>query len=159
MRVLIAIDGSSCSEAAVESISRRPWPPGSHLRIISVVELPIIPTPETWALPESYFNDLEKATRDQAEEAVAAANERLRERFGSEVEITTEIISGHPKEVILDEAEKWGADLIVLGSHGYRGWQRFLLGSVSQAVASHAKCSVEIVRGESRQDHPQQPGQ
>jgi nucleotide-binding universal stress UspA family protein len=48
--------------------------------------------------------------------------------------------------VILDEAEKWDADLIVLGSHGYSGWQRFLLGSVSHAVATHALCSVEIVR-------------
>jgi len=48
--------------------------------------------------------------------------------------------------VILDEAESWGADLIVLGSHGYNAWKRFLLGSVSQAVVSHAKCSVEVVR-------------
>jgi nucleotide-binding universal stress UspA family protein len=48
--------------------------------------------------------------------------------------------------VILDEAERWDADLIVLGSHGYNGWQRFLLGSVSHAVATHAHCSVEIVR-------------
>jgi hypothetical protein len=48
--------------------------------------------------------------------------------------------------VILDEAERWGADLIVVGSHGYRAWERFLLGSVSQAVVSHAKCSVAVVR-------------
>jgi nucleotide-binding universal stress UspA family protein len=48
--------------------------------------------------------------------------------------------------VILEEAERWDADLIVLGSHGYGLWQRFLLGSVSQAVVSHARCSVEVVR-------------
>jgi nucleotide-binding universal stress UspA family protein len=48
--------------------------------------------------------------------------------------------------VILDEAEKWKADLIVVGSHGYPAWERLLLGSVSQAVVSHAKCSVEVVR-------------
>jgi nucleotide-binding universal stress UspA family protein len=46
----------------------------------------------------------------------------------------------------MDEAEKWGPDLIVLGSHGYSGWRRFLLGSVSHAVATHEHCSVEIVR-------------
>ncbi|MBO0857394.1 MAG: universal stress protein [Chloracidobacterium sp.] len=56
-----------------------------------------------------------------------------------------EVKDGHPKDVILDEAEKWGADLIVLGSHGYNGWERFLLRSVSHAVASHTHCSVEIV--------------
>ncbi|HEX5084219.1 MAG TPA: universal stress protein [Blastocatellia bacterium] len=62
------------------------------------------------------------------------------------VEVTTMIKSGSPKEVILDESESWDADLIVLGSHGYGGWRRFLLGSVSHAVATHAHCSVEIVR-------------
>src|SRR5262249_34217112 len=60
--------------------------------------------------------------------------------------ITREVANGSAKDVILDEAEKWGADLIVLGSHGYKGWRRFLLGSVSHAVATHARCSVEIVR-------------
>lgn len=53
---------------------------------------------------------------------------------------------GSPKQVILDEAESWVADLIIVGSHGYGAWDRFLLGSVSNAVATHAKCSVEIVR-------------
>ena len=65
---------------------------------------------------------------------------------GGEFEITTETVEGSPKRVILDEAERWDAELIVVGSHGRRGLQRFLLGSVSQAVALHAPCSVEIVR-------------
>jgi nucleotide-binding universal stress UspA family protein len=51
-----------------------------------------------------------------------------------------------PKSIIMDEAEKWGADLIVVGSHGHRGIERFLLGSVSEGVALHAKCSVEVIR-------------
>lgn len=53
---------------------------------------------------------------------------------------------GTPEEAILDEAEKWDADLIVVGSHGFKGLDRFLLGSVSHDVAIHAPCSVEIVR-------------
>jgi nucleotide-binding universal stress UspA family protein len=48
--------------------------------------------------------------------------------------------------VILDDAEKWPADLIVLGSHGLKGLNRFLLGSVSDAVSRHAACSVQVVR-------------
>jgi len=53
---------------------------------------------------------------------------------------------GHPKDKILDEAEQWGADLIVVGSHGYGAVRRLFLGSVSLAVAINAPCSVEIVR-------------
>ena len=55
-------------------------------------------------------------------------------------------MEGTPKHVILEEAETFGADLIVIGAHGYGIVERFLLGSVSQAVSLHAKCSVEIVR-------------
>jgi nucleotide-binding universal stress UspA family protein len=68
------------------------------------------------------------------------------ESHGSSLEISAQIIEGHTLSVILDEAANWEADLIVLGSHGYRRVKRFLLGSVSSAVASHADCSIEIVR-------------
>ena len=51
-----------------------------------------------------------------------------------------------PKEIILQEAAEWPADLIVLGSHGNSGLTRFLLGSTSEAVATHAPCSVEVIR-------------
>ena len=60
--------------------------------------------------------------------------------------VTTVVIEGSPKSVILEEADAFGADLIIVGSHGYGMIERFLLGSVSHAVALHAKCSVEIVR-------------
>jgi nucleotide-binding universal stress UspA family protein len=56
------------------------------------------------------------------------------------------ILPGSPKAVILEEAEAFGADLIVVGSHGHGALERFLLGSVSQAMTLHARCSVEIVR-------------
>lgn len=56
------------------------------------------------------------------------------------------MIEGPPREIIVDEADKWGADLIVMGSRGLGAWSRVLLGSVSNAVVHHAKCSVLIVR-------------
>ena len=62
--------------------------------------------------------------------------------------MTADIIKGSPKHEILGEAKAWAPDLIVVGSHGYRGLTKLWLGSVSQAVASHAKCSVEIVRSQ-----------
>jgi nucleotide-binding universal stress UspA family protein len=149
MKILLAVDGSNCSEAAVNEVARRPWPAGSEARVVSAVELPFVPTTETWALPDSYYSQLEQAGYEQAHRTVNGAVERLRESAAGRptpLEITSHIVTGSARDVILGEAEEWGADLIVIGSHGRRGLQRFLLGSVSQAVAAHANCSVEIVR-------------
>jgi nucleotide-binding universal stress UspA family protein len=63
---------------------------------------------------------------------------------------TVAVLSGNPKEVILEESKKWNADLIVVGSHGRHGFKRFLLGSVSEAVAMNAHCSVVVVRDSTR---------
>jgi nucleotide-binding universal stress UspA family protein len=146
MKILIATDGSDYSKAAVNSVAERPWPQGSEVKIISAMVVPFAPTTEAWVLPDSYYSELDRVVREQAEAAVKHAVERIESGKASGLEITTKIISGSAGEVILDEAERWDADLIVLGSHGYSGWQRFLLGSVSHAVATHAHCSVEIVR-------------
>jgi nucleotide-binding universal stress UspA family protein len=150
MKILIATDGSDYSKAAVNSVAERPWPKGSEVKIISAMEVPFAPTTEAWVLPDSYYSELDRVAREQAEAAVKDAVERIESGKASGLEIITKIISGSAREAILDEAEKWGSDLIVLGSHGYNGWQRFLLGSVSHAVATHAHCSVEIVRQKPR---------
>jgi nucleotide-binding universal stress UspA family protein len=141
------VDGSNYSQAAAKAVAERPWPEGSVVKIISAIELPFVPTPETWALPNSYYVQLQKAAREQADSAIKDALDRIQLSQVAQIEVITETIDGRAEDVILNEAEKWGADLIVVGSHGYRGLQRFLLGSVSQAVATHAACSVEIVRG------------
>ena len=146
MKILLATDGSDYSKAAVNSVADRPWPQCSEVKIISAMEVPFAPTTEAWVLPDSYYSELERVAREQAEAAVKDAVERIESGKSSGLEIITKIISGSAREVILDEAERWDADLIVLGSHGYSAWQRFLLGSVSHAVATHAHCSVEIVR-------------
>jgi nucleotide-binding universal stress UspA family protein len=146
MRILLATDGSNCSEAAVYTVAGRPWPEGSELKIISATDIPNMSTTEAWVLPDSYYTALDGAAKARAEKAVKDAAERIKSGKASGLEVVTEVKDGHAKDVILDEAEQWGADLIVLGSHGYGGLERFLLGSVSHAVATHAHCSVEIVR-------------
>ncbi len=145
MKILLATDGSDCSKAAVDAVAERPWHAGAEVKVLSVMEIPYMPMTETWVFPDSYFKELEAAGKEQAEIAVNQAVDRLNSAE-SQLKVTTEITTGSAKDVILDEAENWGADLIVLGSHGYSGWQRFLLGSVSHAVATHAHCSIEIVR-------------
>jgi nucleotide-binding universal stress UspA family protein len=144
MKILLAIDGSPCSDAAVEEVARRPWPEGSLVKVLTAFEMPMPPTAETWALPLTYFEEIEAGLRKQGENIVNRAIQQLKSNKALSVDAV--LAPGSPRPVILDEAEDWGADLIVLGSHGYSAWKRFLLGSVSQAVVSHAKCSVEVVR-------------
>ena len=150
MKILLAIDGSSFSDAAVKEIATRPWPAGSEVRITSVVEPPLLPTVETWVPPDDYLEALERAGEDQARSIVSKAADRIANEQRDKLRVATEIVKGHPRHAILDAAEAWEADLIVVGSHGYRGLTKLLLGSVSQTVASHAKCSVQIVRNPMR---------
>jgi nucleotide-binding universal stress UspA family protein len=146
MKILLAIDGSSFSDAAVNEIASRPWPAEAEVRIISVVEPPLLPTVETWVPPDNYIEALEQAGEEQGRSIVSKAAQVITRAQGEKLRVATEIVKGYPKHAIIETAESWGADLIVVGSHGYRGLTRLWLGSVSQAIAAHAKCSVEIVR-------------
>jgi nucleotide-binding universal stress UspA family protein len=146
MKILLAVDGSPCSNIAVDEIANRPWPNGSTVRVLNAFEMPVPPTPEGWALPASYFDEMDQAIRTQSHSIVDQAAEKLRKKLDKTMEVVTQSVAGPPRALIIDEAEGWGADLIVLGSHGYGRWGRLLLGSVSQSVVSHAKCSVEVVR-------------
>ena len=153
MKILLAVDGSSCSEEAVMEIARRPWPTGSEVRIFSVAELPARLMATGDVVSPRLVEDLEQVARAQAGAAIVQALAIFREHAGQELSVTTAVVVDTARDAILDEAERWGANLIVVGSHGYRGYRRFLLGSVSQAVATQAKCSVEIVRTERRDDN------
>ena len=146
MKILLAVDGSPCSDAAVAEIARRPWPDNSSVKVLTAFELPVQPTTEAWAIPLTYFNDMDAALRKQATDVMEHAIQTLKSRLNKTISIDGAVVPGSPRAVILDAAEDWNADLIVVGSHGYRAWERFLLGSVSQSVVSHAKCSVEVVR-------------
>jgi nucleotide-binding universal stress UspA family protein len=83
--------------------------------------------------------------RRQAPALVKAGSDRIRHAAPG-VSVTTKIVQGLPKEAIVQEAEDWGADLIVLGSHGYGRLRRTVLGSVAGAVVAKAPCSVQVVR-------------
>ena len=80
------------------------------------------------------------------EEAVSAA-EQIVAQAGFKTE--TAVLDGNPKKRIVEDAAEWGAHLVVVGSHGRRGLTRYLLGSVSEAVAMRAHCSVEVIRDRS----------
>ncbi len=147
VRILLATDGSECSELAARYVAERPWPLGSEVHIISVVELsvPVFRIPYPPYFDPRAMEELRAEAMKRTEEAVMTA-EQIVTDAGLPVSGTVAVPCASPKELILEEANKWGADLIVVGSHGRRGMSRFLLGSVSEAVALHASCSVAIVR-------------
>ena len=146
MRILLATDGSPCSEAAVDEVASRPWPSNSEVRIVSAFLIPLSPTPEAWAIPPEYYDEIERTLREQSQKVVDKAAAGLKKALGQSVNVTGQTLAGSPQSAILEEAERWKADLIVVGSHGYGTWHRLVLGSVSQGVVLHAKCSVEVVR-------------
>ena len=147
MKILLAVDGSQCSDAAIKEVIKRPWPPQSEVRIVSAVEIPMIIGVGLEPWPVNYYEELQKTALDAAKTIIDNAVRKLSEVSDKTLKITREIIGGPPSQVIVEEAQKWGADLIVMGSRGLGAWNRLLLGSVSNAVVHHAKCSVEIVRG------------
>ena len=145
MKILLASDGSQCSNTAAESMAKRPWESGSQVEIVSVIE-PFQPySTDIYTLSNEFWDKMRAASQEQAAEAIQKAKSYFT-AADSPLIVHTKILTGNPRNSILDEAEEWGADLIVVGSHGYTGLKRVLIGSVSLAIASHAHCSVEIIR-------------
>ena len=145
MRILLAVDGSSFSDAAVSEVASRPWPAPSEVKVVTAFQVPLIPTPEVWAISDEYLPALERIAREQSQSIVDAAVAALASGLDKSITVSGEVLLGLPREAILAEAESWKADLIVMGSHGYGAWRGLLLGSVSRAVVAQAKCSVEVV--------------
>jgi nucleotide-binding universal stress UspA family protein len=144
MKILFATDGSPFSQAAASEIIQRSYPRGTEVKIISVFHpWPFIPEP-TLMLTAAHYESLEQG-RNRATEIVENTAKKISES-APQLVVTTAVLEGLPKQVIIEEAERWGADWIILGSHGYGPVRRFLLGSVSQSVVLNAPCSVEIVR-------------
>ena len=130
-RVLLATDGSETSAEAARAIAGRLWPDGSEFRVISVEE--------PWAIKPSKVRE-----EKEAHDTVSDAKEVL---VSAGLKPTGAVLSGNTRGAILKDAKEWSADLIFVGSHGRRGFKRFLLGSVSEGVAMDAHCAVVVVRG------------
>ena len=143
MKILLAVDHSAYSAAAVETVATRPWPPGTVVRVLSTVEQIPIPAAELWYDARGSLDLARQEITKQHEELAKSAAESLR-NHGLVVEPV--VRDGDPRMVIVEEAKEWSADLIVVGSHGRTGIKRWLMGSVAHSVVSHAPCSVEVVR-------------
>ncbi len=146
MKVLIATDGSEYSQSAVEEYCRMFAEMGnSEVKIISVYENVFPIAGEPFAMSGEYYQEIEDSAKAQAEAFAAKAAEEISRNFPN-VDSTIEVKKGSPEREILETAQEWNADLIVVGSHGRGFWGRILVGSTSNAILHHAPCSVLVIR-------------
>jgi len=149
MRIIVGTDGSECSQKTICSAAHRPWPSGTLVRVISVRE-PVAPESAMYVSYETLYpgdlaEEIIERERRRAEDALTSARQVL-SAAGLKLCDLQESLFGDPRGILLDEAKSWGADLVVVGSHGLHGFDRVFLGSVSDTVAVHAPCSVEVIR-------------
>ncbi len=150
MKVILATDGTKFGEAAAEMLGKFSLGDGDSIKIISVVDMAMPLAIDVYGgyLPDT--TELEKAARNQAAKVVEETTTKMTDFFGDKrVDISSDILFGSPDSRIVETAEEMHADLIVMGSHGYKSWERLLLGSISDSVVHHAHCSVLIVRSQS----------
>jgi nucleotide-binding universal stress UspA family protein len=145
VKVLLAIDEDAASEEAVNQAGGRRWEEGTTVRVLHVVGNFVPPAQELW---HDAGGDL-----DQAREEIKDRSTDLTERVGGWLReqgltVETAVRDGEPGPAVVEEAEEWGADLIVIGSRGHSGLRRLLEGSVSHYVVEHARCPVEVVHSQ-----------
>lgn len=145
-KILFATDGSEASLAAARSVAKRKWASDAEFKVLGVAD-EIIPVIDPWYGGGMAVQQLQEETEQLVREGVESAQRIF---LDAGLKATVALIKGHPKAAIVDEAERWGASLIIVGSHGRRGVTRLLMGSVSEAVARHAHCSVEVIRERSQ---------
>lgn len=142
LRILVGVDGSSHSKAAVQAISKRRWPEGTQVRLLTVVDTVMLLGDQG----EQEVKWLEVDDVDKWDEVRALFEPEAKLLRASGLDAEVMIRRGHPTQQLLDEGGSWGAHCIFVGAKGVRGIERLVLGSVSAALAARAQCSVEVVR-------------
>lgn len=143
-RLIIGMDGSFDSQMAVRAVGARVWPKGTSVRLVTGFDQNMAYMMAFHRLPASK----KIHSHEQGEEAwirrMTAPYAEVLENAG--LHVANVIKAGTPWKVLAAEAEKWKADCVFVGARGLGGFSRFLLGSVSNTVASRVHCSVEVVR-------------
>ncbi len=148
-RIVVGVDGSAGAAEAVRAVAARHWTPGSEVRVVVADDLlmansvyRMIPT------VNAFVDEVNRSERTEAERMAEEAVKQLRSELdGKSVTVSSAVLTDNPKQAIVRHAEEFGADCIFTGATGFSNpIERFLVGSVSAAVAARAHCSVEVVR-------------
>ena len=146
MRVLIAVEDELYAKAMVDFVGAHRWQPGTMFKIIHAVEPAFVGDRITAVYGSDLQNQILQEAMEYGRRLIVSTKEALQSKVGAGNPVETNVSIGRPHHVILDAAQLWKPDMIVLGSHGRTGFSKFLLGSVSMTVLSHADTSCVIVR-------------
>lgn len=142
MRILLAVDESASSQAAVKEVESRSWPEGTIVRVLSVLDKFVPPAATLWY---DAGGDAAEA-RDEVKENRSEGLEPIVARLSAAgLQAESFVRDGNPSEIILKEAKSWPADLIVIGSHSHSAITDLLHGDTTAKVVKHAPCPVEVV--------------
>jgi nucleotide-binding universal stress UspA family protein len=145
MRIILAVDDSRWSNAAVDLVRRTHWQKDTRVIVVTAIATPLPAFSLVDAGGHLLDAEILEANRRAGRDVVTRVERDLRE---TGLPIQTEVALGDPREVILRIAQEHGADLIVVGSHGRSGLPKLLMGSVATHVVTHAPCNVLVVKGE-----------
>jgi nucleotide-binding universal stress UspA family protein len=141
MRVLVAVDGSDCSQVAVDLVAAMAWPDDSVVRLVAV----LVPAPELSIMAPGVAMspiNLEGRLFDDLKASLASAGERM----PSGLVVEHEVVRGRAADGVIDVAERFEPDVIVVGSRGHGTIATMLLGSVSAELVDRAPCPVIVAR-------------
>ncbi|MBC8001173.1 MAG: universal stress protein, partial [Opitutaceae bacterium] len=150
-KLLIAYDGSPCSDAAIDNLRQAALPEQLEAKVISVADV-WLPSDDESAQSSQATPPAVATMRAQARFALesasklaAAACDRI-QQLHPRWKLTPLAVADSPAWAIIRQAETWSADLVVVGSHGRSILERLFLGSVAERVVAEAKCTVRICR-------------
>ena len=145
VRIIVGTDGSPASDEALRAVAARHWPPQSEIKVV-MVDDPLAPELLAKVIPP-LGRMLEEDRQDGRAWLEKISKQSLDILRGTEIKVTCALREGDPKQELCKAAEEWNADCIFVGSAGFSNrFERFVLGSISAAVAARAHCSVEVVR-------------
>ena len=147
MKILFATDGAKQSEAAIDMLKHFRLGEGDEVKVISVIDMAVPMAVDIYGgyLPDT--TEFEKTARENAAKILDTTAENIRSYFHDPpLNVGTEVLFGSPESRIVEAADEFKPNLVVVGSHGYNTWERLILGSVSDSVVHHVPCSVLIVR-------------
>ena len=142
--ILVAVDGSIDSKAALREVASRTWPTGARFHLVTVVDTHL-ETAMAWPgfAAEAFAQTADQSGREWVNRMTESAARIL---FDAGLEVSNYQYDGHPKDILISLAEEWSVHSIFMGARGLQHGRHASLGTVASAVASRARCSVELVR-------------